>query len=840
VGWLSTFQRSAVSAGFSLLLVSWCGCSQRAEHQYQDTLNATTLAVRRGQFDLARTLTDQGLTLTSAQSGVEWNWRFKLLAIEIRLRKHELAEARDLLKGTPPAGVPFEYVRAKWEFLRGFDQLLEGDRKGAIETFEQAKRLAPEASTADDLRLDIDVYAGVAKLQLGLWEQGEAALNDVLQTAKARGDRYHQAVALLDLGYGHLIRKRYDAALTWLERVLEYSDLREFTIYADALNNAGLCYSRLGLFERAVEVQRQAIERHKNGARREYADALGELGATYILRDDMRTSLPYLRQALDVARAAGLTDQAAVVAGNLSSAYIRLSEWNEAEFFNAEGARLKTGNQIKTLVFNKLNAARIAQGRGQFGEAGRLFQSALDEAGDNPSVQWSAHEGLALVAVSAKRPEEAASHFESALRIIERTRSDLMKTDYKLSYLTRLIDFYRAYVDLLVDQGQVERALEIADSSRGRVLAERQGISTPPSLRVATLRRQAAESGAVFLSYWLAPTRSYLWVVTPSSVQIVTLPPASEIEHLVKQHQASIEQALADPLKATAGEQLFRLLVQPALPSIRPGRRIIIVPDASLYAVNFESLPVPATSRGPRAAIDEPGTDRHYLIEDYELAIAPSLAMLSARPPPAAPARSLLIIGNATARAPDYPGLKFAGAEMKNVARHFSAGRVTSLQGERAVPAAYRDARPDQFSYVHFTAHATANLDSPLDSAVVLSGPDAGFKLYARDVAALPLRAELVTVSACRSAGERTYSGEGLVGFAWAFLRGGARRVVAGLWDVDDQSTAELMDTLYERLADGKSPGQALREAKLTLLRRGGPTARPYYWAPFELFTLTP
>jgi CHAT domain-containing protein len=177
---------------------------------------------------------------------------------------------------------------------------------------------------------------------------------------------------------------------------------------------------------------------------------------------------------------------------------------------------------------------------------------------------------------------------------------------------------------------------------------------------------------------------------------------------------------------------------------------------------------------------------------------------------------------------------------MTSVERHFPARDVTSFQGERAVPAAYRDARPDQFSYVHFTAHATANLDNPLDSAVILSGPDAGFKLYARDVAALPLHAELVTVSACRSAGERTYSGEGLVGFAWAFLRGGARRVVAGLWDVDDRSTAELMDSLYAGVADGKPAGQALREAKLTLLHRGGQTAKPYYWAPFELFTLTP
>jgi CHAT domain-containing protein len=58
-------------------------------------------------------------------------------------------------------------------------------------------------------------------------------------------------------------------------------------------------------------------------------------------------------------------------------------------------------------------------------------------------------------------------------------------------------------------------------------------------------------------------------------------------------------------------------------------------------------------------------------------------------------------------------------------------------------------------------------------------------------------------------------------------------------WDVDDRSTAELMDVFYARLAAGDSAAGALRKAKLTLLRRGGTVARPYYWASFELFTVS-
>jgi CHAT domain-containing protein len=60
--------------------------------------------------------------------------------------------------------------------------------------------------------------------------------------------------------------------------------------------------------------------------------------------------------------------------------------------------------------------------------------------------------------------------------------------------------------------------------------------------------------------------------------------------------------------------------------------------------------------------------------------------------------------------------------------------------------------------------------------------------------------------------------------------------VIAGLWDVDDQSTARLMGTLYERLAAGDAPAVALRQAKLDLIRSGGNFAKPYYWAPFQLY----
>jgi CHAT domain-containing protein len=444
-------------------------------------------------------------------------------------------------------------------------------------------------------------------------------------------------------------------------------------------------------------------------------------------------------------------------------------------------------------------------------------------------VQWAAHAGLARLALARGQPDDAARHFEAALDTIEKSRAEVIKTEYRLSFLTRLIEFYHSYVDALVDQGKIERALEVSESSRGRVLGERNRLAPPPKTSAAALKEVAARSRSILLSYYVGSSRSHVWVVTGDQVQVLPLPPAGEIETLVRQYQATVNNTLADPLAAssTAGDRLYRVLVEPVLPWIAPGARVVIAPDRSLHAINFETLPVP-------------GATRHFFIEDAELQTAPSLSLLVAAAPARRQARSLLLFGDPAPRPPEFPALKYAGAEIERVSKYFPAEEVSIYQGDRASAATYRVTSPDRFSHIHFTAHAAANLQSPLDSAVILSGGNDAYKLYAREVAAVPLRAELVTVSACRSAGERSYSGEGLIGFSWAFLRAGASRVIAGLWDVDDRSTVDLMDTLYANIAAGDSAARALRQAKLSLIARGGNYARPYYWGPFQVFTLVP
>ncbi len=177
---------------------------------------------------------------------------------------------------------------------------------------------------------------------------------------------------------------------------------------------------------------------------------------------------------------------------------------------------------------------------------------------------------------------------------------------------------------------------------------------------------------------------------------------------------------------------------------------------------------------------------------------------------------------------------------MEIIGKHFQPKQQGVFAREQATPAAYLASKPEQYSYIHFVAHGTASRMSPLDSAIVLSRSNTqedSFKLYARDIIHHPLRAQLVTISTCYGAGSRAYSGEGLVGLSWAFLRAGAHNVIGALWEVSDVSTPKLMDELYRQLEKGETPDTALRNAKLTLLRSSNAFRKPFYWAPFQLYT---
>jgi CHAT domain-containing protein len=805
-----------------------CGCGLKPAEHLDALFAAATNDLHGGELAKAQLAAEHGISLAAARHDLVYQWKFRLLRCDILLYGSRAEEVLNQLGEEMPPGPEFATLNARKMTLaaRALSLLGRGDEAGA--RFAAAHQAA-EAAKAEDVLADIEATQSVLLMRHHDYDKAETLLLSALARTRGLRSAYSEAGVQTNLGLSRLLRLRYDEAIPYFEKAAALAGPNSQTLYSVARRNLAICYRQLGEHDRALEIHLQSVSQNeRSGAKYYLQNALGEAGRTYMMKGDPRAALPYLERALSLASEANRTADAGIWAGNLSECYSELRDWQNAASFNQEAIRLKTAANVHTLYYNVLNAARIAQGRGDPNDAARLYQQAIDD-GKDPSVVWEGHAGLGAVALQQHRTADAVEHFEAAVNLLEKTRADVVSTELKLPFLTQRISLYQQYVETLVDQGQIDRALSVADSSRAQVLAGHAGSVTGGRLPADAFRAVARQNGAVLLSYWLGPERSHAWVVNARQIQHVLFPPSGEIAGLVSEYKDAIERRLADPLRTRipAGERLYQLLIAPVRQWIPAGSRVILAADGVLHGLNLEALPQPPSQ------LDSPP---RYWIEDVTVSIAPSLGLLAGRPSPAPSARRLLLLGDPVASDPAYPPLTHAAGEMESVTRRFGSPEQIVLAREAATAEAYRTAEPGRFSAIHFTAHAVANRESPLDSAVLLSGG----KLYAREVMDIPLTADLVTISACRGVGLRTYSGEGLVGFAWAFLRAGARHVVAGLWDVNDQSTAALMDVLYRELAAGKPPAAALRAAKLSLIQSPRNLRKPYYWAPFQLYTVTP
>jgi CHAT domain-containing protein len=105
--------------------------------------------------------------------------------------------------------------------------------------------------------------------------------------------------------------------------------------------------------------------------------------------------------------------------------------------------------------------------------------------------------------------------------------------------------------------------------------------------------------------------------------------------------------------------------------------------------------------------------------------------------------------------------------------------------------------------------------------------------LTALEASALDLwGTRLVTLSACDTGLGEIRNGEGVYGLRRAFVLAGAETLVMSLWPVSDYIARDMMVAYYTGLRAGLGRGDALRQARLALLKR--PTRRhPYYWAGF-------
>lgn len=351
------------------------------------------------------------------------------------------------------------------------------------------------------------------------------------------------------------------------------------------------------------------------------------------------------------------------------------------------------------------------------------------------------------------------------------------------------------------------------------------------------------------IAYTVGDERSILWWIEKDSLEVHPLAPRADLEPLANEAY----DLLSRPRHKQKGLVQSRLqllgerLLEPVADRLPRVRRLVVIADETLEVLPFAALPVPGSR--------EPLVESHAVLQLPSASLA---AMLRARQQQRIPPADLIAVladpvfgvsderfrGRKAGTPERLPGelarLPHSEREAKAILALAPAAGSRRLIGFEANRRTAMDPELAGFRYIHFATHGFVDLENPNLSGIQLSRIDprgvpweGGGLLPFYEVYNLSFPADLVTLSACRTAFGPQIRGEGMLGMSRSFLYAGASRVLGALWDVDDAAAADLMILFYTGvLEEGKAPSLALQDAQKALLAQG---RSPHDWAAFVL-----
>ena len=725
-----------------------------------------------------------------------------------------------------------------------------------------------------------------------------AALERVLQLAREIGDVQTEGLALFRIGEQQFWGGSYAAALETFQAALGRMErIGEKGLMAEVLVQIGRLHEIHGRPQLAPVFYRRALGiLQRLGDKEGIAQALGATVNMHRAAGQLRRAAAAGERALALRLEMGGPRVINIERIRLAHIYIALGNHRRAKTLLDDVMR-GTDAFTRNLAYDPLAEVYLAFGQyEQAREAADLAARTTREPGERPFMlanRAKADEKLG-------RNSEALADVDEALQIVEHAREHLVPTDsMKQGYGERLQRLFAFAVELRARLGHPESALEAAEQARARafldLLATSRSGSTGAKVRptasgtldarndpavqsaasathasVDQLTAIARRLDSVIISYWVGPTTTLVWIVDGgghvgnasirvSARRLASLIGQTSVEIVGASSPATKLVAAGDMPQISRGDamiaagrtpthvwrELHDLLVRPIQPFLPRARDslLTIVPHGPLFRLSFAAL------------LDDRG---RYLIERYRLHYVPSagsLLYLKSRSSDADAPMRYLLVGDPAERAsltkvalPPLPG---AAREVAAIARTLPRGTATVLTGARATEDRVRH-MAGSHEVLHLATHAVLRDDRPFDSFLALGGRgrDAATdgRLTTADIYGLDLNADLVVLSACQSA-RGPVTGDGVLGMTRAFMYAGAASIVATLWDVADQSGAELMPAFYRAWRREHSRSAALRAAQLQLLARlragtvtidtpGGPRAlpeHPFFWAGFVL-----
>jgi CHAT domain-containing protein/Tfp pilus assembly protein PilF len=790
------------------------------------------------QYAQARLQFQQGLfnePLKAADAGYknsgpypDLNWRFRILAAESYIRLDQNVQSLDILQPEPPASLPQD-VLFRRRLIQAYTHCYMNEYDLADHYFQQAETIQQQNGLNE---ADLDYFRGRCEQSRAVIAKADEYLHKALN-AVAPDNLALKVLIFQTLGRLANADLRSEEAIDWCtQSVAAARGLHAPLLEEQALGERGKGYLDLYDLANAEKDTKEALDiasRIKMVS--DEQKWLLNVGVIQQDRGQYGNAEEIYKRALALSIDLKDTRNIALCLDNLTIVKLAEGDIKSAGQYHAQNASLTLSRDL--LQKWKLTDVRIDWRRGDYATAIQKLKDLLQQMDDDIRsgkkisyrFKWDVESYLARTYTAMGDPANAEKWFREGIDTIDQATAQNKKHG---TTIRDNIPIYDAYVELLVHQNQPEKALQVAQLGRARTLLSESKAATKesPQSWVAGIQHTIRGKNIVLFSYYATEKNCYLWVITPIKMQIFTLGVStSDIASQIASYRSEIQNHLSIG-SSPASKRLFQMLVQPAQALVPGGTHVMILADSSIYSVNFETL------------ISSESGD-HYWIDDVDVQYANSIDLLL-QPNRASPSRGLLLIGAPAQADPKYPPLPHAPQEMDSVYKHFAKSDVTQFRGKDAIPETYTQGTPGRFKYIHFATHGTANIIEPLQSAIILSAdPEKKFKLSAEDIIdpKLRLNADLVTISACEGAGTQVQSLEGLLGLEWAFMRAGARQIVAALWDVDDTVTPGLMDDFYDGLKKGETTAEALRHAKLKILHSNSYYSAPYYWAPLQVYT---
>lgn len=764
---------------------------------------------------------------------------------------------------------------AEFRWRLGSNLAEQGAVADGLRTVEEAvamaEELPPGRIRTSELSLALGSLGILLNNHVSSYERAAESFSRSVELARQLGSEKSQAPPLLNLGIA--LRNRGGAAnlersSAALREALElHTRLDEPKLEGETHDALALTYRTRGETDLAIKHYELAANIYRSrGKPKMLIETLAALAELPNLPPGRVVG--YLKAAAEVGARTG--DSAAEAHAMRELARVRRSvglESGAAEFHRrgiaiVESARARLDSSVERRALLEAHAALYADAAAlahrrhedrsafRYAEAGRA-RLALDQRAEVAASQIADPE-------LRQRRRELATEIGARAHHLERLGIHLLKEEGTGAEATDGVADEAAGIE--ADLKRLEAEWEDLQSTLAvenpRFAARvRAGIDSVWS--VPKIQEELLGPDAVLLEYLVAEDVCLGFAIAKDHFAAFEVPlDASALETMVTELCEAMEEGDAG---YPHGHALYKALIQPAASVVEGKREVLICPNGPLHRLPFAAL----LREDPMKGVDgaEPRFARRWASLPYFLrdsmhiryiASATTEGLLrQAEASESADYQSELLALGAPlasiegAAAKIFPPLDFALAELGAIAGGFEPAQVISRPRTETEPPATKDGALELldgghsgYRFVHFATHAHADDRSPWLSALIFEpepgdGGAPGY-LHANEAIDLRLPAECVTMSGCHTLGAAEPAGEGVIGLASAFRHAGARNVCASLWEVGDESTAELMGHFYAGLrADPTSPAAALAGAQRKLIEQG---YHPRHWTAFGIF----